>query len=114
MTEAGRLASPNRHPINSIGIKRDKFVRWVVSTGCALLFLDSPGFSRAGYNQENEQAPSLDMSPVLRERCLVQGARWERQTARLIRASFPTLTFFGTTSIRARLRGSFASFSQPR
>src|SRR5947209_19009193 len=79
---------------------------------CAHLFLDSPGFSLDGYSQENEQASSVDMSPVIGEKCLIQEARQEGQTARLVRASFLILTFFGTMSIRDRLRGSFARCSQ--
>jgi len=63
--EACRLTSLNWDPTNRIEIKRDKFLGWLVSTASALLFLDSPGFSRVGYNQENEQAPSVDMSPVI-------------------------------------------------
>src|SRR3989442_4960509 len=111
-------SSPHRSQSRSckdkIEIKWGPLLCWLVNTVKAHLFLDSPGLSRAGYNQENEQAPSVDMSPVLRERCLIQGVRWEKQMPRLASASFPSLTLSGTMSIRARLRGSSESFYRPR
>src|SRR2546428_13085988 len=106
-------SSPHRSQSRSckdkIEIKWGPLLCWLVNTVKAHLFLDSPGFSRAGYNQDNEEALSVDMSPVLRERCLIQGARWEKRTGGPVEASSQTLTTSGCTSNLVRLREDASS-----